>query len=325
MRSFCFSFNKHIAIKIMKKLIIWTLVFICSCFSKIQGQANSQNSSQQDLVFFTWNVEHLAENNDEGCLPRNNKDYVRLRDFAKTLKADIVALQEVESAKAVYRLFQKTDWNVVMSDRAPSESYSCRENGNQSTQQKVAIAVRKGIEFINIGDYEQLGLDIEGLRYGVVIRLTATPAPIDIMAVHLKSGCFVDNYAASNRKACEIFETQAPLLDHWVESNVNEERAFVVLGDFNHRISNSDNKLWRELTTMEQDSLSILNSMRNLPGCHPKYPEPIDHILLGPSTSQFYKKGSEAVHYYINPDSSMTESDMLSDHCPVSVELNFYQ
>lgn len=309
----------------MKKLFIWTLVFLCSGYGAIQSQTNSQHSNQRDLVFLTWNIEHLAENNDEGCLPRNNKDYSRLRDFAKSLRADIVALQEVESLKAVNRVFPETDWNILMSNRPSSESYRCRENGNQSTQQRVAIAVRKGIEFTNIGDYEQLGLDIEGLRYGVVIRLTATPEPIDIMAVHLKSGCFVDNYSVSDREACEIFEKQAPLLDHWVESKINEGRAFVVLGDFNHRISNSDNKLWRELTTIEKSSVPLLNSMKNLPGCHPKYPEPIDHILLGPNISKFYKKGSEAVHYYVHPDSSMMESDMLSDHCPVSVELNFLQ
>jgi len=309
----------------MKKLIIGVLVYLCSSNGTIQGQTNFQHSNQKDLALVAWNVEHLAENNDEGCLPRNNQDYSRLRDFAKSLKADIVALQEVESVKAVNRVFPKNDWNIVMSNRSPSESYRCQENGNQSTQQRVAMAIRKGFEFTNIGDYEQLGLDIESLRYGVVIRLTATPEPIDIMAVHLKSGCFVDNYSVSDREACEIFEKQAPLLDHWVESKVNEGRAFVVLGDFNHRISNSDNKLWSELTTMEKRSVPILNSMKNLPGCHPRYPEPIDHILLGPNTSQFYKKGSEAVHYYAHPDSSMTESDMLSDHCPVSVELNFYQ
>jgi hypothetical protein len=58
----------------MKKLLIGVLVFLCSGYGAIWGQTNYQNSNQIDLVLVAWNVEHLAENNDEGCFPKNNRD-----------------------------------------------------------------------------------------------------------------------------------------------------------------------------------------------------------------------------------------------------------
>jgi hypothetical protein len=55
--------------------------------------------------------------------------------------------------------------------------------------------------------------------------------------------------------------------------------------------------------------------MENIRGCHPRYPAPIDHVLVGSVALNYYKEGSGQVFYFT--DKTMTEDDMLSDHCDV--------
>ena len=191
--------NNSKKISFLALILIIVAAFLISFFYRSIFTADTtQKSKLINLKIATWNVEHLAERNGEGCRPRYDEDYAELREYAKNLDADIVALQEVESTAAVARVFPEEDWSIVISQRPPSEPYECYDNGNPSTQQKVAIVIRKGIEFEHEDDFRELALGIEGLRYGVVIRLTATPVPFDILAVHLKSGCFVEDYSTSD-------------------------------------------------------------------------------------------------------------------------------
>ena len=165
-------------------------------------------------------------------MARNASDYEALREFAATMNADVVALQEVENIAAIARVFPLDSWEIILSERPDSEPYICRGSGRTSTQQKVAYAIRKGISYENLGSFEELALDNPGLRHGLVIRLTGGPSPIDVLNIHMKSGCFVDDYSASTRSACETFEQQVPILDGWVEDRVENETGFIVLGDF---------------------------------------------------------------------------------------------
>ncbi len=284
-------------------------VFISSCTSK--------------LHLVSWNMEHLAENVDEGCLPRQIEDYERMRIFAKELNADVVALQEVESVRAVARVFPDKDWNIIVSDRLASRSYDCRGNGQKSTQQRVALVIRKGVKYQKVGGFKELALDKDGLRYGLVAKIILGKQTLEVMCVHLKSGCFVDDYSTSTRRACKTFEQQAPILDGWVEAHIKEKRPFVLLGDFNHRIANPDNKLWKELTEIDGEPLVISNSMKELKGCHPRYPEPIDHILMGAGAEQWQLEGSQDIYYFPSKTGTMTEEEMFSDHCPIGVTLKF--
>ncbi|MGB0346099.1 MAG: HAD family acid phosphatase, partial [Balneolaceae bacterium] len=143
----------------------------------------------------------------------------------------------------------------------------------------------------------------------------------DVMNVHMKSGCFVDDYSASDRDACKTFEEQAPILDGWMEERIADGTGFIVLGDFNHRIVEEGNRLWSDLTTMNGKPNELRSSMENIQGCHPRYPAPIDHVVVGSTALEYYKEGSEQVFYFT--DENMTEDDMLSDHCPVGLDLNF--
>ena len=278
-------------------------------------------SIAQEIRFASWNIEHLAEENGAGCVPRHDSDYVKLKIFALSLNADVIALQEVENIEAVARVFPRHNWNIILSERAASKTYSCRNSGFESTQQRVAIVIRKDLNYKSLGSFEELGLDREGLRYGVQIRIFGEKDSVDVMAIHLKSGCFVDDFSSSERSSCKVLEKQVPVLDQWIENNVLNRQKFVLLGDFNHRLANEHNKMWNILSEMNGAPLEIRNSMQNLTGCHPRYPAPIDHILMGPLVYGLKKAGSEAVHYFPHNSKEMGEDDMLSDHCPISVVL----
>ena len=285
------------------------LVLLSSCSPKVR--------------FISWNMEHLAENVGEGCLPREESDYEAMRVFAASLQADVVALQEVESVKAVARVFPEEEWNIIVSNRPASRAYDCWGNGKKSTQQRVGLVIRKGVKYEEVGEFKELSLDREGLRYGLVAKVIHGKDTLEVMSIHMKSGCFVQDYSTSNRPACEVFEQQVSILDAWVEERVQEDRPFVLLGDFNHRIVNPENRLWRDLTEMDGKTVVLCNSMKNLRGCHPRYPEPIDHILMGAGAEHWHVEGSEAVYYFSGKSDAMTEVEMLSDHCPIGVTLKF--
>ena len=277
--------------------------------------------SAQEVRVASWNIEHLAEHNKVGCVPRSTLDYEKLRKFSELLNADVIALQEVENTAAVERVFPKSEWNIVLSDRPNSTTYRCRGNDQESTQQRVAVVLRKGIKYQNKGSFEELGLKMEGLRYGVVVEIFGDRDTINLLALHLKSGCFVDDYSTSKLRACEVLETQIETLDDWIENSIRENKKFIVLGDFNSRLTVENSMFWNKLVNMDNMPIGIQNGMQNLTGCHPRYPDLIDHIILGPETSKLQIQNSQMVHFYSSTGRHMAEEDMLSDHCPVSLVL----
>jgi len=288
--------------------------------SAVSNNANVaifESQAENSIRVATWNVEHLAYPIDKGCKPRTQSELQALKEYARNLDADVVALQEVASKQAVELLFPATDWQLVMSSRANSEAYVCRENGFASTQQKVAFAVRKPLEVTAVEQLSELALERPGLRFGLAIQVQANNEILSILNVHLKSGCFVDDFQRSDSSACSTFGKQVPILDAWIENKEQQHMPYVVLGDFNHRLSAPYNRLTRTLNTRQDGTKASLSiATQNLIGCHPRYPAPIDHIAVGKLPGSL---SPQNVHVHTFTD--MSESAMLSDHCAVSLDL----
>jgi endonuclease/exonuclease/phosphatase family metal-dependent hydrolase len=319
----------------IQRLLAFLLITMAVNAADIKVINTGNSATQTRLNIISWNLEHFAQKEHQGCKPRAVNDYRQLKNFADSLNADIVALQEVESKQAAHKLFPPNEWTIEISNRASSQPYQCRKSkkskkkqydrqDNQSTQwstqQKVAIAIRKGIKYKRKPDLKQLGLGIEGLRIGVQIEIHYGQKSFDLLALHLKSGCFVDNYARSRKEACHLLAKQAAILDSWVEKRVTANKEFILLGDFNHRISAPYNTLWRDLNYMKTQSLDLFNNMRDMLNCHPYYPAPIDHILISKQLSRSAVSDSQQVYYYPHKN-KMKKRDMLSDHCPIGVKL----
>jgi endonuclease/exonuclease/phosphatase family metal-dependent hydrolase len=284
----------------------------------VQESTTVQKADQLKLV--SWNIEHLADDIGKGCKPRSEDDYAKLSAYAQTLNADIVALQEVQSEVALQRVFPASDWQYVVSTRPDNEAYECRGlDGLFSTPQRTAIVIRKGVNYKKNDDFTELALDNPGLRYGTSISINNNQ--LTLLNVHMKSGCFVSDYSQSDRKACLTYQQQAPLLESWVNTQVENQQAMVVLGDFNHRLVDDGNRYWQELS-QENNQRILTSSMQNIQSCHPKYKAPIDHIVTGPISTQWVVDGSQGIDAF-GVEGELTYDDMLSDHCPISVTLKF--
>jgi endonuclease/exonuclease/phosphatase family metal-dependent hydrolase len=269
------------------------------------------------LSVATWNVEHLAYPIDQGCKPRNEDELQEMRAYAQKLDVDIVALQEVASKEAVHLLFPEAEWQVIMSARPDSEAYECRGSGYKSTQQKTAIAVKKALQVSAVEQNQAFMIKRRGLRFGLGISIQTPLGMTDILNLHLKSGCFVDDYLKSDSRACQDLSEQAAILYDWIEKRENTSAPYVILGDFNHRISAPYNRMTRSIKAKSKSATSPIQIVTQpLIGCHPRYPAPIDHIIVGGLTATSVTL-SPLVHYY----DDMQEDAMLSDHCATSVNI----
>ena len=278
-------------------------------------QADNNIKNNNSLVLATWNAEHLALPSEKGCKPRDAQQIEQLKAYAEAVNADVFALQEVSSKEAVEQVFPASTWQVIMSAREDSPSYECRGSGNTSTQQKVAFAIRKSVPVDEVINYRDLASGLEGLRYGLGVKIDGPDGNLELLNVHLKSGCFVDDYSVSDSTSCQTFAQQASWLNQWMGDKQKRHQSYVVLGDFNHRISAPYNRFTRMLNAGEKAGGAPAILTRDILGCHPRYPAPIDHIVAGGTGTENF--ADTKVHYF--EDNS--EQGMLSDHCAISTTL----
>jgi endonuclease/exonuclease/phosphatase family metal-dependent hydrolase len=261
----------------------------------------------------TWNMEHLSENGAQGCKPRTDADYAVMRSYADRLDADIVAFEEVESIKAAARVFDPAKYTLLIEDRPTGTAFPCSGlPGRQLTRQAVGFAIRKGLEVERAPDLADLALGNPNLRAGVDIIVRGQGrAPLRLLAVHLKSGCF----NGLNGPACQTLREQIPILERWIDARAAEPVRFVVLGDFNRRLARRDDALWAELDDGQPANadLTLAEGVAR-PRCDPRFREFIDHIVLDARASRDLV-GFQEQTYDAN-------DGRPSDHCPVMALLN---
>lgn len=265
------------------------------------------------LKIAAWNLEHLAEREGSGCRPRTEADYAVLRADAKRLDADVVAFAEVETAAAAARVFPPDGYVIVMSSRPDSGRDSfCRRDaasGPKINRQGVGFAIRHGVKFTRHADVEELGLGDPDLRWGVDVTIEAA-RPLRLLSVHLKSGCS----AGDQREACPILFDQVPVLERWIAARRAEGVDFAVLGDFNRRLAQADDRVWRELNN---DGITLVGAAGGESSrCVERYPDFIDHIVLGPGAATRVVAGS-----FEQFDYGVPEAEHPSDHCPIAVRV----
>ena len=92
-------------------LIFWIASIVFTLFSF------SSSYADEALKLMAWNVEHLNEANNTGCVPREDGDYQTISEHLNKINPDVVAFQEVETATAAARIFNPEQWNIVFSSR----------------------------------------------------------------------------------------------------------------------------------------------------------------------------------------------------------------
>jgi endonuclease/exonuclease/phosphatase family metal-dependent hydrolase len=250
---------------------------------------------------------------------------VSLRRYASELKADIVALQEVDGPDAAAQVF-------------PGYDYCFSARGHT---QKNGFAIRRGLPFRCEAEYEPLSLD-NAVRRGVVATFfPGTDNEFRLMSVHLKSGCPAGPLTAEGRN-CELLSRQIAPLEAWIDAEATAGRRFGVLGDFNRRFgvlgdfnrrfsiekgpardaAGRQLNVYAEIDDGEPKAAKLTNvtgQMKFTPCTQDsEYREFIDTILLGRDLAKTVLKKS-FVRVTFNDEDA--KKHWLSDHCPVGIEL----
>jgi endonuclease/exonuclease/phosphatase family metal-dependent hydrolase len=254
----------------------------------------------------TWNIAWLDDRVGVGTIARQPEDYDRLARFAAEVFADthLVMLQEVRNADAIAHVFPRDTWEMV----------AVEQRGSQS----VGAAWRRDLPVRVVGSFEELALAT--VRQGLDLEIQTDAGPVRLLGVHLKSGCWGENYVTSTRDACVKLRDQLPILESWIDARAAEEIPFLVLGDFNRRLQPRD-PFWIEIDDADPPNadLTLVGEGRVQQCWNSRYPEPIDHILTDRISSAWLVPGSEREDVF--PADWSEWARVLSDHCPYSVAL----
>jgi 5'-nucleotidase (lipoprotein e(P4) family) len=247
--------------------------------------------------------------------PRTPQDYASLRNYAAQLKADIVALQEVDGPDAAAQVF-------------PGYDYCFSTRGHT---QKNGFAIRRGLPHRCEPEYEALSVD-NAVRRGVVVTFFPDTAnEFRLMSVHLKSGCPAGPLTAPGRN-CDLLSRQVAPLESWIEAEANAGKRFGVLGDFNRRFSlekgparDAEGRLQNVYAEIDDGQpaasrLTNITAKARFTSCttDSEYREYIDTILLGRDLARSIIRNSYVRVVFNDQDAKQR---WLSDHCPVGIEL----
>jgi endonuclease/exonuclease/phosphatase family metal-dependent hydrolase len=271
-------------------------------------------AAAQEIKLATWNIAWLtlkpAGHRDlPRDLPtRSPEDFRLLRNYAERLRADVVALQEIDGDAAAARVFDPAEYVIHLTD--------------ENDIQRPGFAVRRTLRVTRNPDLAALDIRSgarRSLRRGADITVEAPDgARLRLLSVHLNAGCREDALDDQAPAECEGLARQAQILARWVEERREEGIAFAVLGDFNRRMTGRDDFvgiLGRDEPLLRPTAGFSTPCWADARGGRPF----VDHILLGGPAREWFVPNSLAVMVYAERDRRYRER--LSDHCPTSVRL----
>lgn len=276
----------------------------------------------EEIKLASWNIAWLGSHEYN---ERTKADYKQLARYAKQLDADVIALQEVESEYWARKVFGN-DYDYYFSSK--------------DWVQRVGVAVKKS-RGLTVAAKEYKALDVGKVRYGMDITLTKNDKTLHLLAVHLKSGCFVAPLDSSTveampsssvkeekyKEACTKLSKQVAPLEQWIDLHAKQEVSYIVLGDFNRRFAqdialnySEDKGLWQALNDEGQEALWTPTATINSTCWGGYYKDYIDHIIFSPKAKESYVNDSFE-QLVFKPKYSQKLSRSLSDHCPISVKV----
>ena len=276
----------------------------------------------QDLKIAAWNVEHLNEKNETGCIPRTDDDYAYIKGRITDLNADVVAIQEVESATAAYRVFPEVEWEVIMSDRPNKRgdvggSICWGTKDKRLRHQATGIAVRKGLTFQKNESLSTLASPRSSQRWGTDVTLKGENTDVRLLSVHLASGCWGPEQDSSTsgrtRGICETLTEQIQRLAEWIEARNKAGEAFIILGDYNRRLALDGD--WAAAVLLDEEmktnllTAEIRDHKTEAEWCDAQYPDLIDHFVMSNSLVDLVDQNTITEHERIRES---------PDHCIIS-------
>ena len=269
------------------------------------------------LRLATWNLGNLHAQDGQSTylapdpsVQRFAIDYKRLRCYVRLFDPDILAAQEVDGEAALSRIVDPDVYDVHVDDRP---------KGSLNGQQNTGFAFKRGLQVTRQPDFTALDVRGDGrLRFGARIDLIHHGQPLQLMSVHLKSGCFDNNTSSA---ACPDLLAQIPILEGWIDEAARGPVPFIVLGDFSRRFNLPGDRVWVELDDGEPANADLTTITQDMPvSCRDNtFTEFIDHIVFDRRSVAWVDRTSFRQITYRQADKEVW--DKISDHCPVLVEL----
>lgn len=264
----------------------------------------------EGILVASWNMRWLTTTETDNN-KRTAQDFDRLKQIARSIDADIIALQEVENAETAFKVF--------------GDEYEYYFSNRRNSLMRVGFAVRKDVVVIGSFVYEPLAID--GMRYGVDITVsTKENKKLRFLNVHLKSGCFIEELP-SRKRSCQIIERQAKVLREWTARRSEEGTPFMILGDFNRRLGvEESNNIVGVMSEINSAFQNRDNTLRTVAGAKKakcwggEYPEFIDHFVIDPQMSTFID-GNAFRELAYPKDLHKKFKKKISDHCPIQLRL----
>jgi endonuclease/exonuclease/phosphatase family metal-dependent hydrolase len=257
------------------------------------------------LKVATWNLNWLTtRSTGDPDLPddvktRAPEDFDRLAAYARELNADIVALEEVDGFSAATKLF-------------PKDAYSLHFTHDHVIQ-RVGLAVRRGLHYDVNPDLK--ALSAHHLRSGADITLHLPDGDLRILAVHLKKGCREEPLASPRTRSCSELAAQIAPLTEWIAARKADNEPFLILGDFNRWMDNHD--AFVSALTKDAKLVRATDGQRSPCWGGERF---IDHIFAGGPATAWLQP--QTLHVLVYQETGKEWQDKLSDHCPVSVDMN---
>ena len=265
-----------------------------------------------DLRIAAWNLEHLNDRDGEGCVERSEEDFHAIARRIEALGADVVAFQEVENESAARRVFDPMKWNVVMSSRPDTgEGPRCYNRPEGRLQhQGTGVAVRKSVAYRRGPDLSSLAGENPYLRWGTHIVVGRGERQLHVLSVHLKSGCWGASQDRQGRDACRVLRNQMSSLRAWIDERRRNGERFAIAGDFNRRLAIAGDWAWGLLSPGDRPLELATEGLGS--HCDSRFPDFIDHLVLGGPASPVAKSGSFREESRDGPH---------PDHCAISVAI----
>lgn len=261
----------------------------------------------------SWNVLCLREdpteeafcNTDLGqSFLRSPEQLEAIRQHILAQDTDLLFLQEVENEAATENLLPDWDIHVI---------------GEGSLKLALAVPPGSTAEVLNVSALTELDLGTSALRQGLVAEVEHAGVSVQIMSVHLKSGCQVAPFN-SNTISCEELRQQLEILKTWVREREAQNQPYMLVGDFNRTMENFDPFIVELEGAAGKPLLRLTTGQR--PSCWdhlpeaPSYPSFIDHQIVSPSLVDAW--GTPTFDIYHFNETYPYAWLYISDHCPIS-------
>lgn len=302
-------------------LLSLVLALTLGCLAWAAARGGDIFSGPRTLRIATWNMEWLLDpetariarmacrDGQRSPVPcdvargqaRDSADLGRLATLVRRLDADVIAFQEVENETVARKVFR--GYRICI---APGPGV-----------QHAGLAVREGLRFRCEPPLATLAAGGRGRPGQPLVLFPPAGPPLELLAVHLKSGCARDPLD-SPTAACRLLAAQAGALGDWIAPRARAGARFIVLGDLNRPAAGDSDAFWSLLHPEAFESAAMKLPFRNCVFGAP-YGNFIDHILVGRALlAQLHPEGFAQLRYH--PDEAT--GFQLSDHCPVSVTLS---